>query len=86
MLNDDCRRGSFHFYIDADTPLFMSLAQNIVLDLKLDWPPEQGQVYQHSLLGAAWCHMNKAHLMRRRKAHTPAEIRAVLGLHYATSV
>ncbi|KAM3513343.1 hypothetical protein MY11210_003027 [Beauveria gryllotalpidicola] len=78
--------GSFHFYIDAETPLFMNLAQNIVLDLKLDWPPEQGQVYKHSLLGAAWCHMNKSHLVQRRKAHTPAEIRAVLGLHYATSV
>ncbi|KAM3517880.1 hypothetical protein NHJ13051_008621 [Beauveria bassiana] len=78
--------GSFHFYIDAETPLFMNLAQNIVLDLKLDWPPEQGQVYKHSLLGAAWCHMNKSHLVRRRKPHTPAEIRAVLGLHYATSV
>ncbi|XWX01212.1 hypothetical protein V2A60_009238 [Cordyceps javanica] len=78
--------GSFHFYIDAETPLFMNLAQNIVLDLKLDWPPEQGQIYKHSMLGAAWCHMNKTHLMRRRKAHTPAEIRAVLGLHYATSV
>lgn len=79
-------RGSFHFYIDAETPLFMSLAQNIVLDLKLDWPPEQGQVYKHSLLGAAWCHMNKTHLLQRRRAHTPAEIRAVLGLYYATSV
>ncbi|KAJ3472720.1 hypothetical protein NLG97_g10765 [Lecanicillium saksenae] len=78
--------GAFHFYIDAETPLFMNLAQNIVLDLKLDWPPEHGQVYKHSLLGAAWCHMNKTHLMRKRKAHTPAEIRAVLGLHYATSV
>ncbi|OAA58347.1 Fungal transcriptional regulatory protein [Cordyceps fumosorosea ARSEF 2679] len=78
--------GSFHFYIDAETPLFMQLAHNIVLDLKLDWPPEQGQVYKHSLLGAAWCHMNKSHLLRRRKEHTPAEIRAVLGLHYATSV
>ncbi|KAM3470229.1 hypothetical protein MY5147_006533 [Beauveria neobassiana] len=78
--------GSFHFYIDAETPLFMNLAQNIVLDLKLDWPPEHGQVYKHSLLGAAWCHMNKSHLVRRRKPHTPAEIRAVLGLHYATSV
>ncbi|ATY67169.1 Fungal transcriptional regulatory [Cordyceps militaris] len=78
--------GSFHFYIDAETPLFMSLAQNIVLDLKLDWPPEQGQVYKHSLLGAAWCHMNKTHLLQRRRAHTPAEIRAVLGLYYATSV
>ncbi|KAM3500141.1 hypothetical protein MY10362_006660 [Beauveria mimosiformis] len=78
--------GSFHFYVDAETPLFMNLAQNIVLDLKLDWPPDQGQVYKHSLLGAAWCHMNKSHLVRRRKPHTPAEIRAVLGLHYAASV
>ncbi|KAJ6782886.1 hypothetical protein PWT90_09919 [Aphanocladium album] len=78
--------GAFHFYIDAETPLFMNLAQNIVLDLKLDWPPEHGQVYKHSLLGAAWCHMNKTHLMRKRRAHTPAEIRAVLGLHYATTV
>ncbi|KAM3431718.1 hypothetical protein NHJ13734_007174 [Beauveria thailandica] len=78
--------GSFHFYIDAETPLFMNLAQNIVFDLKLDWPPEQGQLFKHSLLGAAWCHTNKPHLVRRRKPHTPAEIRAVLGLHYATSV
>ncbi|KAM3557774.1 hypothetical protein MY1884_004338 [Beauveria asiatica] len=78
--------GSFHFYIDVETPLFMNPAQNIVFDLKLDWPPEQGQLFKYSLLGAAWCHMNKPHLVRRREPHTPAETRAVLGLHYATSV